>query len=252
MKLPILHTFLLLFLSSISLSANPTAQFDAANAAYQNGQYESAITQYETLLNEGTVAAEIYYNLGNAYFKTKKLGAAILNYERGLLISPNDADLQFNLAIAQAKTQDDLDQIGAFFLEEWWRGLHQLFDSTTWSILTILSIWSGAAGMILWLFGTTRDLKKKGFIGGILLLLLGFLLYFVTRSQAQFEAHSGSAIVLAEKIALKNAPDAASTDILDIHEGLKVTLLDEIGDWYKVKLSNGDQGWLPMSSIEEI
>ncbi|MEM1120756.1 MAG: tetratricopeptide repeat protein [Bacteroidota bacterium] len=244
---------LVILFSSISyLFADPQTDFETANAAYQKGNYASAIKQYENVLQAGQYANEIYYNLGNAYFKTDNLGRAILNYERALLAAPRDADTQFNLEIAKAKTQDDLEQIGKFFLTEWWQGLHRLLASSVWGVLTILSLWAGIAGLIIWLFGTTRDQKKQGFIGGLVLLALSIFLFFVARSQASFEQHSRIAIVLEESTALKNGPDAQSTAVIEIHEGLKVELLDQIGDWYKVKLSNGDQGWLPMSSLEEI
>lgn len=238
--------------SLTTLLANPQAQFEAANAAYQKGDFLSAIDNYEQVLETGSFSEEVYYNLGNAYFKTDQLGKAILNYERAALNAPNDEDIQFNLAIANAKKVDDIGTIGKFFVTEWWQGLHKMFGSGIWGGLTILSLWAGIAGFVLWLLGESRDRKKQGFIGGIVLTLLSILLYFVASSQANFENNSGQAIVLANKVALKNGPDKISTEVMEIHEGLKVELLDQIGDWYKVKLSNGDQGWLPLGSLEEI
>lgn len=239
-------------LMAATLLANPQAQFEAANAAYQKGDYPVAIDNYEQVLKTGNFSDEVYYNLGNAYFKTNQIGKAILNYERAALITPRDEDVKFNLDIANAKKKDDLGTVGKFFVTEWWQGLHKLFSSGIWGGLTLLSLWAGIAGFILWLFGESRDHKKQGFIGGIVLTLLSILLYFVTSSQATFENNSGQAIVLVNKVALKNGPDKISSDVLEIHEGLKVELLDQIGDWYKVKLSNGDQGWLPTNSLEEI
>jgi len=245
---------LLLFclFSFSTLLANPQAQFEAANAAYQKGDFLAAIASYEQVLETGNFSEEVYYNLGNAYFKTNQLGKAILNYERAILNAPGDEDIQFNLAIANAKKTDDIGQIGKFFVTEWWQGIHKLLSSSIWGGLTLLSLWAGIAGFILWLFGESRDRKKQGFVGGIVLTLLSILLYFVASSQANFENHSSQAIVLANTVALKNGPDEISTDVLEIHEGLKIELLDQIGDWYKVKLSNGDQGWLPSASLEEI
>ena len=125
-------------------------------------------------------------------------------------------------------------------------------SANIWGGLTLLSLWAGIAGFIVWLFGKSRDRKKQGFIGGIILTLLSILLYFLASSQAKFEHNSSQAIILANKVAVKNGPDKISTDVIEIHEGLKVELLDQIGDWYKVALSNGDQGWLPIDSLEEI
>ncbi len=253
MVLKIVYPLLfLIFISTTPLLANPTTNFETANAAYQKGDYVTAITQYEHILKEGNYSEGLHYNLGNAYFKTNNLGKSILYYEKALLVAPRDADVLYNLTIAKAKTQDDLDQIGKFFLAEWWQGVHKSLSASVWGVLTIISLWTGIAGFILWLFGTSRERKKQGFIGGIALLLLSTLLYFLGNSQANFEQNSRTAIVLAKSIELKNGPDAQSTAVIDIHEGLKVELLDQIGDWYKVKLTNGDEGWLPMNSLEEI
>lgn len=253
MILKIIKTLLLfLLIITTPLFANPTTDFETANIAYQKNDYTTAITQYENILKTGTYSEGLYYNLGNAYFKTNNLGKSILYYEKALLAAPSDADVLHNLAIAKAKTQDDLDRIGQFFLAEWWQGIHKSLGAGIWGILTILSLWAGIAGFILWLLGTSRKHKKQGFIGGIALLLLSTLLYFLGNSQANFEQNSRTAIVLEKNIELKNGPDTQSTAVIDIHEGLKVELLDQIGDWYKVKLTNGDEGWLPMNSLEEI
>lgn len=241
-----------LFLSTSTLFANPQELFKTANEAYQKGSFQKAIESYEAILADDNFSQEVYFNLGNAYFKTNQLGKAILNYERGLLLYPGDPDTQFNLKIAQEKQVDDLDVVGKFFLSEWWKNTYQFFASSIWSTLTIVSIWTSIAGFIFWLLGTTRAHKKQGFAIGILLALLSILLFFLTSSQANFETNSGSAIVIQKEIKVKNAPDETSADLLKIHEGLRVELLDEIGEWYKVKLSDGEQGWLPKNSLEEI
>ena len=253
MVLKIVKTlFLLILISTTPLLANPTTDFEAANTAYQKGDYAAAITQYESILKTNNYSEGLYYNLGNAYFKINKLGKAILYYEKALLAAPRDADVLHNLEIAKAKTKDDLSRIGKFFLAEWWQGLHKSLSANVWGILTLLSLWAGIAGFVLWLLGASRARKKQGFISGIALVLLSVLLYFLGNSQAGFEQNSRTAIVLENTIELKNGPDAQSTGVIDIHEGLKVELIDQIGDWYKVKLMNGDEGWLPMSSLEEI
>lgn len=252
MKVKNIPTLLFLFFLSTTLFANPQELFKTANEAYQKGSFKKAIENYEALLASDNFSQEVYFNLGNAYFKSNQLGKAILNYERGLLLYPGDPDTQFNLKIAQDKQVDDLDVVGKFFLSEWWKNTYQFFSSGVWSTLTILSIWTSIAGFIFWTLGTTRTHKKQGFVIGIFLAFLSILFFFLTRSQANFETNSGSAIVIQQEIEVKNAPDEASTNLLKIHEGLRVDLLDEIGTWYKIKLSNGEQGWLPKNSLEEI
>ncbi len=251
-KLKRIFTFLFLLSLTTVFANTPQELFDQANTAYTKGQYTKAIEQYEAILSSGNFSTEVYYNLGNAYWKNKQLGKAVLNFERVLKVAPSDADAAYNLAIVQEQLVDDLDVIGTFFLKKWWQSFYKTFSSLTWSILTLLTICASVGGLILWLLGTERNAKKKGFIGGLLLLGLSIIFFFAARSQGSFEANSQQAIVLETAIDLKNGPDPQSTKLISIHEGLKVHLLDKIGDWYKVKLSNGEQGWLPITAVEEI
>ncbi len=251
MKSPFVTTFLILL--PILLFANtPQSLFEQANDAYTKGQYQLAIEQYETIVAEGNQSTELYYNLGNAYYKTREVGKAVLNLERALLLNPTDADTKYNLSIINEQLPDQLEVVSDFFLKKWWENFHSYFGSTTWGMLTLLSLWMGIAGFILWIIATTRKTKKQGFLGGLGLLLLSILFFFAARSQGNLELHSRKAIVLEEQLDLQNGPDVKSTALLTLHEGVKVELLDQIGDWWKVKLSNGEQGWLPKNALEEI
>lgn len=246
------NVLLLLFLIHTLYATTPQELFVAANDAYTKGQYTQAIEGYESILASGQISKEVYFNLGNAYWKNKQKAKAILHFERALLLSPKDEDTAYNLAIVQSQLEDDLDVVGTFFLKDWWQNFHHFFSSTTWSILTLLGLWSGIGGLAIWLLAEDRQRKKKGFFAGLGLLMTSLLFFFAARSQGNFEQHSQQAIVLESAISLRNGPDEKSTNLLTIHEGLKVELLDKIGDWYKVKLSNGEQGWLPNTAIEEI
>jgi len=247
-----LKYILFLLLPSCLLANTSQSLFEQANEAYTKGRYQQAIEQYETIFNEGLTSNELYYNLGNAYYKTNQIGKAILNFERALVVAPSDEDAAYNLALLNEQLSDDLDVIRDFFLTQWWQEFYTTFSSTTWSYLTILSLWLGFAGMSLWLLATTRSRKKQGFIGGLFFLLVALLLFFAAKSKGSRELHSQQAIVMTKSIELLNGPDTQSTSLLTIHEGLKVELLDEIGEWWKVKLSNGEQGWLLKENLEEI
>lgn len=244
--------FYLLLFPILLLSNTPQTRFEQANDAYTKGQYKKAIEQYEGILAEGDQSAELHYNLGNAYYKSKEVGRAILNFERALVLNPSDSDTAYNIGLIKEQLPDQLDVVGDFFLKKWWQNVHSSLTATTWAVLTILGLWLGGGSFIVWLLGTTRGRKKQGFIAGLVLLILSTLFFFAAKSQGSKELNSRKAIVLAEKIEVRNGPDAESTTLLPIHEGLKVELLDQIGDWWKVKLSNGEQGWLPKSELEEI
>jgi len=248
----ILTIYYLLFFFNTLLATTPQDLFIQANESYTQGQYQKAIDTYEAVLATGNFSNEIYYNLGNAYFKTKRKGKAVLNFERALLANPSDEDAAYNLAIVNQQLADNLDQVDTFFLKKWWQNFYRAATSGFWSFLTLAFLWIGVGGFVLWLIGKERAKKKQGFIGGIVLLLLSLLFFFAARSQGDFEQNSHLAILLEPVIDLKNGPDEKSTSLLKIHEGLKVELLDQIDTWYKVKLSNGEQGWLPKGSVEEI
>ena len=231
---------------------NVSQKLDQANKFYQSKKYEDAIKNYEEILSNGFESEALYYNLGNAYFRTNQIGKSILNYERALVLSPNDTQTKHNLEIANKLQEDQIEAIEPFFLAKWWGGLRQIFSSTVWSIITLIFVWGAIAGFGLWLLSTDRLRKKQGFLAGVIALVISILPLCLAFSQAKFEKDTGAAIVLVEEIDLRSAPDAESQKILSIHEGAKLELLDQISDWYKVRLGDGEQGWLPQSSFEKI
>jgi DNA uptake lipoprotein len=227
-------------------------QFKNANDAYAAKQYAEAIQLYESILKQDLHSPEIYYNLGNSYYKTQQKGRAVLNYERGLYIAPHNEDLRYNLNLVNSELLDDFSLIPSFFLSRWWNHAVQLASSQTWTILGLLLLWLGIGGLVLWVLGEERNQKKKGFIIGLAALLLCLLPFALAVGKAQFDEDSGVAILLEREASLRSAPDAESNEILLLHEGIKMSILDEIGEWDKVRLSNGEEGWLPKEMIERI
>lgn len=239
-------------LSSIFAFGNPDALWQEANQAYTTKDFNTAIAKYEAILATGSYSKELYYNLGNSYYKQKKMGKAILNYERALTLSPRDGEIQHNLSLANEALKDEIEVLPPFFLTKLWSGMHQLLSSTVWSILSILLLILGVVGISLWLIGKNRQQKKQGFIGGIFLIVMSLLFLALARSQSAQEQDSNAAIIMNVETALRSGPDSDSQEILKLHEGTKVILLDQIGEWYKVKIANGEQGWLEKSIMEKI
>lgn len=226
--------------------------FAAANEAYQAKSYEQAVENYESVLAQGLVSTELHYNLGNAYYRNEQLGKAILHYEKALILSPNDADIKKNLAIAEQQKQDEISTLPPFFLTQWWNSLSSTFSSTVWAILTILFLWGSALGWALWIMGKTRESRKKGFTTGIVILILTLLPLSLAWNRLQQETNSQQAIITAKETVLRSAPDGESQEIFPLHEGTKVQLLDKIDTWHKVKLGDGEQGWLSEEVVEMI
>jgi len=225
---------------------------EAANEAYRQRQYADAIEDYEALLREGYRSEALHYNLGNSYYRDGQRGKAILHYERARMLDPSDADIRHNLTVARVDLVDDLEPLPAFFLYRWWDGLRQFLSPTGWSIIGILFLWAGAAGLGFWRMAPQRRHRKWGFVAGLSLLLLSILPFALAASRQSQLLDSGLAVILSEKTTLRSAPDALSQEVLPLHEGLTVELLDRIGDWYKVRLPDGEQGWLPMDDLEKV
>jgi len=242
----------LLWGTALSATSHPDSLFQAANAFYAEGNYDAAIALYDSLLQQGWEAPELHYNLGNAWFRKQRLGPAILHYERGLLLAPGDADLRHNLAVARSHCQDDFGTLSEFFLHRIWRSLLEALRADTWALIGLGLFWLGAAGLVLWLLGPSRIWRKRGFLAGSALLLLSVLPFSLAASRAALERHSGAGIILVESVPLRSSPDEISQTVVLLHEGTRVRLLSELGEWRKVRLSDGREGWLPQGTFEEI
>lgn len=252
MKKTLLAVVLLTGVLTAAFANQAQEIFKKANDAYQANEFAKSTEMYERLVEMGYQSAELEYNLGNAYYRDRELGRAILHYERAILLSPNDADIQYNLDVARSQIVDELQPLPQFFLTAWWQKMRMSLSATAWGILALVIWWAGMAGLAVWLFGKNRSQKKKGFFYGLVGLVISLLPLALAFSRADFEQDSRQAIILAEETALRSAPDANGSEIIEIHEGLKVKLLDELSGWWQVTLPNGEKGWLDGEDLERI
>ncbi len=234
------------------LFSQSSGVLQSANEAYQQSDYQKAIAQYEQLLSEGYQSEAIHYNLANSYYQARQLGKAILHYERALLFNPANEDIRFNLAVAKQNVKGEIDPVPPFFLKSWWLACRNLVGSTTWALLALLLLWAGMAGLSLWQLGRSRKDKKRGFLTGAVLLGLSILPLALGWSAYRHQADTGEGVLTVAKTGLRSGADEASQEIRQIHEGTHLELLDQISVWYKVRLENGETGWLRGDSFEEI
>ena len=247
-------SLLVLVLISFQLSAfeNNLSVVEQANEAYRTGDYTTALQQYKELLSEGYNSTDLHYNLGNTYYRLNQIGRAVLHFEKAALLQPRDKDILHNLEVIRKSLPDQLDDIPDFFVAQWWTEFRKLLSPAGWGIVGLLMLWAGVAGLILWFRGNNRKNRKKGFIVGIILLILSILPFALGFSAAKNQKKSQRAVIMVEQINLKSAPDEVSEDILELHEGTCLLILDEIGDWKKIRLSNGEEGWVETKVLEKI
>ncbi len=233
-------------------SKSPLDIYRDANLAYQEKEYQKAIELYNEVIKQGQIAPELYFNLGNAWYKNGDVPHSILNYERALKMNPRDEDAIINLKIASLKVIDKIDPVPQIFYKRWTDTLTTLISTNGWSKLLITTLWISLIFAIFFLFGGSVKARKMGFIlSGCFLFV--FLLTFIITAKSHNQSHvQEKAIVMSASVYVKSSPDSKGNDLFIIHEGTKVEVLDELKDWKKIKLLNGNIGWLLNSEIEKI
>ena len=227
--------------------------WDAGTAAYSAGDWEGAVAAWSAIEAEGLESPELYYNIGNAFFKSSDYAHAILYYERALKLDPSYSDARFNLEFARESVQDRIESVPEFFLKTWIRRLGYLFSSDTWAALFLVLLGLALAGALLFLLGTGAARRRTGFFAGLAALLLAFCCLGFASSQKAAYNRADSAIVTVPVSSVRSSPGAeAAKDLFVLHEGTRVRILDEVGGWWNIELSDGRQGWIPSSDLELI
>lgn len=235
----------------VSLSASAITK-ENADTEYKRGNYQQAIKDYEELLKKG-VNADLYYNLGNTYYRTDNITQAILAYERALMLSPGDDDIRFNLQFATSKTIDKITPESEMFFVTWYHSLVNFTSVDNWAVMSIASIVLVLLLVLMFLFGPNVMLRKIGFYGGCLFFVLFVFCNFFAYQQKNNLQNRTAAIVIAPSVAVKKTPANGGSDEFVIHEGTKVDITDKgLKDWRGIRLADGREGWLQTRQIEEI
>ncbi len=242
----LLFTLLLLPFEASAITKND------ADVAYKSGNYQQAIVDYHSLLKTG-ISADLYYNLGNAYYRSDSLSQAILAYERAARLSPGDKDIRFNLQFARSKTIDKLLPQDDVVFTTWYRSLVNMTSTDNWAVLSIVTIVLALILMLVYLFAPQILLRKIGFFGGLLFLIIFGLSNLFAWTQKRNLQEEKGAIIIAPSVNVKKTPVQNSTDAFILHEGTRVDVTDSsLKQWRGIKLSDGREGWILADQIEMI
>lgn len=232
--------------------ATPEDLIARASIAYDQGNYQQTISDYETLVSVYGSSSDLYYNLANAYFKDKNYAKAILNYERCLLYDPSNGDAKANLELAKLNCVDKIETIQPVIFKTWSDSISNLMSCNSWTNLSIIFFLVFAICTFAYFFMKKVTIRKIGFYSAIVSIILCFICNIYANQQQNKINNRDFAIVITPSVTVKSSPADSGTQLFTVHEGLKVKVRSTLSDWSEVELSDGNVGWLPTSTIEKI
>jgi tetratricopeptide (TPR) repeat protein len=222
------------------------------DAYYAKGQFKQAITSYQAVINEGYQSANLFYNLGNAYFKSGEIPSAILYYEKARLLSPGDEDINSNIRFANSKTVDKIEEVPQFFLEGWWTNLILAVSADTLGFIAVILTLIASALLILYFFSTQVAVKKASFFTSLAIYVAVLLAITMAQGQVSYLGNNKQAIIFSSVVNVKSSPAGEAPTAFILHEGTKVNIEEANSEWIRIKLANGNQGWLKSVEIKRI
>jgi tetratricopeptide (TPR) repeat protein len=249
----ILYTVLVIVLPCLCFSRD-TAQalFEKGNAYYAKAQYSEAVAAYQKIIDDGGQSPALYFNMGNASYKSGDIPSALLYYEKAHKLAPGDDDINFNIRFANLKNTDKVDAIPDFFLDRWWTVFMLSFSISALSVMSIVFMLLGSAILVVYVFANSVSLKKFSFYGSLLLYFLFAVAFFVAGRQTSYFQGHRQAIIFTSSVNVKNSPAEKSTTLFVVHDGTKVNVLDNSPGWMEIGLPNGNEGWIKTSDAREI
>ena len=240
--------------SSMNIQAKDLdSLWTAGVQAYTDGKFADASTAWTSIEESGQKSAKLYYNLGNAWFKQGNYPKAILNYERALRLDPSYSDARYNLEFTGNFVQDKIEPVPEFILKSVARKVCYVMSSNVWAVIFLVLLAAALMMGLLFLLGSSVGKRRAGFYCGIVLLLLSAGALSFSAWQKSDSVKTDTAIVMSPVSSVKSSPSSGSSkDLFVIHEGTKVTILDEVGSWKNISLADGRQGWLPAADLEVI
>ncbi|OOG73414.1 tetratricopeptide repeat protein [Flavobacterium sp. A45] len=226
--------------------------FEKGNLLYQNGEYAEAAKAYESVLEANKESVELYFNLGNCYYKLNQTAPAIYNYEKALVLDPSDKDVLNNIKFAQKQTIDEIKVVPKVGFEKLLRDFTGIYPFDTWAWITIVFAFLFLSFFMGYYFYQTVIVKRIFFVGMFVILLL----LVMSISAAFFEKshfdNERPAIVFAESVDVRSEPQSASATTFVLHAGTKVYVGEILGAWKKIQLTDGTEGWIDARAIKEV
>ncbi len=249
MKQFVYFIFLLCFVSGFTQNSE---LFERGKEFYKNESYQEAIDSWERIVNNEEVSANLYYNLGNAYYKLNNIGLSIYYYEKALQLKPGDSDIKNNLSFAENARIDVIEPLPKSVFKKWYDGLIGLFTIDGWATLSVILSLLFTSLFLAYYFALSETKKRLLFAGAIISLLFCIVTLSLAFTSHSKELNQQTAIILSDRIEIKSEPRMGSSTAFLLHEGTKVQITNRDRDWYRIKLADGNDGWAPVSAMKEL
>jgi len=243
---------LALMIGSFSFAQTSGDLFSKANDFYKNGQYSKAAQLYSNIEKSGLESDDLFFNLGNSYYKLNKVAPSIYYYEKALKINPLHHDASNNLAFAKRMTIDIIEDLPKTFFQRFSLNVIQKLTYNTWAILAVAASFLAAILFLLYYFSSSPKRKIFYFNTTILAVFVMTVTVIFAYSNYETTQKSSQAIIFSSKSEIKNSPSIDGETVFELHEGTKVTILDTLSNWKKIKLADGKIGWVNIADIKEI
>jgi tetratricopeptide (TPR) repeat protein len=246
---------LILLFSFMSLTFSQEksdVKFNKGVTQFSAGNFKEALDAWNDLYNTGYRSASLAYNIGNAYFKLNNIPSAILFYERAYLLDPTDENINYNLQIARTLNVDRFNEIPELFFIKWYHFVTLALPTNTWARISIISFILCLLMLSVYIYTSNYRYKLIGFWSSVLLIVLTVSSLNFSLKNKSLVYDSRNAIIMNPVVSGKSSPDNSGTDLFVLHEGTRVKVEDIVGEWYDIRLSDGNKGWVPGSSLSII
>jgi len=251
-KLVLLLFLLILPANMLVSQESGEAKLMKASELYTSGKYQEALNEWLSVYKSGYRSANLDYNIGNTYFKLSNVAGAILFYERALLFRPADEDISYNLQIARTLVVDKYVEIPEIFFVSWYNFISLSLSTNMWAKISLATFILSLHLISLYIYSSRYRYKVIGFWIAILMMIISIssLSFSVRNKSLVYNNHK--AIIFSPQVNGKSSPDNSGTDLFVLHEGTRVTVEDEVGEWYEIRLSDGNKGWVPANCLEKL
>lgn len=241
----------LVSVKNVSAQDEADVWFSQANAAYNATAYDSALLLYNRIVDAGYESSDLYFNMGDACYKMREYPMAIYYFEKSLKLDPSNEDARVNLEIANAAIVDKIEPVPQSFISKGWNNLKTCFSSDQWAVVSIVAFALFLVCLFMFLRVRKTGWRKVGFFVGLVMALVVVLSVIFASGLKREALANDHAIIMTPTVTVKSSPNDTSVDLFVLHEGSKVTIMDEADGWNKIKIANGSVGWLPSETMRE-